>query len=201
MFIETHGIILRSVKYSEADLMLTIITPDKGKISAIAKGAKSNKSKYRQSCEMLCHSQFTISDTKGRHSIRKASVINSFFDLRRDIKQLAIACYFAEVVSYISDNQNEYNLYVHLLRSLHILNSNKLSLIQIKSVFELGTIRITGHAPNLTPCNCNGLYKYLSINQGKLLIYIRKGLLSISIETYLFEIYISSKYLSTFLID
>ena len=44
MFVETKGVVIRQTKYSEADKILTIFTKEKGKVQAIAKGARRPKS-------------------------------------------------------------------------------------------------------------------------------------------------------------
>jgi recombinational DNA repair protein (RecF pathway) len=62
----------------------------------------------------------------------------------------------------MSESQNEYDVYLHLLRALHILSDREISPLQIKTVFELGLAKVTGHAPDLSGCGCGGQIRLFS---------------------------------------
>ncbi|MDO7202942.1 DNA repair protein RecO [Paraclostridium bifermentans] len=55
IIVNTQGIVLRSARYKENDLILTIFTRKLGKISAIAKGAKRNKSSLLSSSQVFSY--------------------------------------------------------------------------------------------------------------------------------------------------
>jgi DNA repair protein RecO (recombination protein O) len=44
--LKTEGIVLRSLRYGEADRILHLCTPDRGRVSAIAKGVRKTKSRF-----------------------------------------------------------------------------------------------------------------------------------------------------------
>ena len=55
MQISTSGLVLRQVKVGEADQILTILTPDRGVLSASARGSLRLKSKLFSGCGLLCY--------------------------------------------------------------------------------------------------------------------------------------------------
>ena len=62
---QTEGIILKRVDFKEADRIITFITPDKGKIGAIAKGVRKPKSKLAGGIELLTISDLGLIRGKG----------------------------------------------------------------------------------------------------------------------------------------
>jgi DNA repair protein RecO (recombination protein O) len=44
--LKTEGIVLRSMRYGEADRILHLYTPGRGRVSAIAKGVRKTKSRF-----------------------------------------------------------------------------------------------------------------------------------------------------------
>lgn len=60
MFKTTRGLILREVKYKEADRILTILTEDMGKITAKARGALRKGSKTSAATQFLAFSELTM---------------------------------------------------------------------------------------------------------------------------------------------
>ena len=51
--LDTQGIVLRAVKYRDKDLILTIFTRKYGKVSAIAKGAQGQKSRFLSASQLF----------------------------------------------------------------------------------------------------------------------------------------------------
>ncbi|MDD5191431.1 MAG: DNA repair protein RecO, partial [Dehalococcoidales bacterium] len=61
----TSGVIIRKTKLGEADRILTIYTPDLGKMDAVAKGVRRPKSKMAGHLELLTYSQINLA--RGRN--------------------------------------------------------------------------------------------------------------------------------------
>ena len=62
---QTEAIIIRKTKLGEADRILTLYTPDLGKIQGIAKGVRRPKSRLSGHLELLTHSQVTLVRGRG----------------------------------------------------------------------------------------------------------------------------------------
>jgi DNA repair protein RecO (recombination protein O) len=60
MFINTDGIVLKSIKYEESDSIVVIFTRKLGKISVLAKGARRSKSTFLSGTQVFSYSNFYI---------------------------------------------------------------------------------------------------------------------------------------------
>ena len=69
MFKTTKGLILREVKYKEADRILTVLTEDMGKITVKARGALRKGSKVAAATQLFAFSELTMFENKGRWSV------------------------------------------------------------------------------------------------------------------------------------
>ena len=58
--IVTAGLVLRETVTRETDKILTVLTPDRGKISLIARGARRKNSRLAAACQLLAYSELTI---------------------------------------------------------------------------------------------------------------------------------------------
>ena len=59
----TSGIVLRSTDTKETDKILTVLTPDRGKIAVIARGARRKNSRLAASCQLLAYSELACGRT------------------------------------------------------------------------------------------------------------------------------------------
>ena len=96
------GLVLRTTEYKESDLILNILTREQGLISAKARAVRTNRSHNKGACQLLCYSEFTITDYKGFSAISEANAIEMFPELRTDIELLSLASYFAQAAEVLS---------------------------------------------------------------------------------------------------
>lgn len=156
MFKTTRGIILREVRYKEADRMLTVLTQDMGKISVKARGALRKGSKTAAATQFLVFSELTMFEHKGYWSVNEGSTIEEFKGLRSDISALSLASYFAECTEAMSDEDEPNPMLLQLvLNCLYALSNGMYSQTLIKAAFELRLMAISGYEPDLNfCCNC-----------------------------------------------
>lgn len=115
MFKTTKAIILREVKYKEADRILTVLTEDMGKITVKARGALRKGSKTAAATQFLAFSELTMLERNGYWTVSEGSTIEEFKGLRSDIAALALASYFAECTEALSDENNPDPLMLQLI--------------------------------------------------------------------------------------
>ena len=167
MFIESKGVVIRQTKYSESDRILTIFTKDKGKIQAIAKGARKPKSKLISSTETFCYSEFILYKGKSLYNINQGDVINSFYSLREDIYKLSYATYILELIdsSLLEEEPNDI-LFELLVKTLKILSETKGDYKKLLLAFQIKYISFIGYKPQLNQCvNCgNDLTNNIKFN-------------------------------------
>lgn len=63
--IKVSGIVLRTFAYAESDLILRVLTPSRGKVSCIAKSARSSKKRFPHSLDLFDRGEFTLLEGKG----------------------------------------------------------------------------------------------------------------------------------------
>ena len=62
----TRALVVRSVDYKDSDKILTLLTPDMGKLSAGARGCRKKGSAIAAACQLLCWSELVLSDRGGK---------------------------------------------------------------------------------------------------------------------------------------
>jgi DNA repair protein RecO (recombination protein O) len=146
----TQGIILARTNYAEADRILTFLTPDHGKVQAIAKGVRKQKSKLAGGIELFSISHLTL--LVGR------SDINTLMSTRLDkhyaniVKQLPRSDAAYEMIRLSNKATEEvpeagyFNLLKHGFESLDDL---KLEPAIVLLWFQLQLLKLAGHSPDL----------------------------------------------------
>ena len=81
------GLVLGGVNFSENDKILNIFTLEKGVVSAKIKGVKKAGAKLKFASEPFCFAEFIFSKTADKRTVIGASLIDSFYPLREDIKK------------------------------------------------------------------------------------------------------------------
>jgi len=119
----TEVIVLKHTDLGEADRILTLLTPYKGKIRAIAKGSRRPISKKAGHLELLCHSQLQIAVGRNLDIVTQAQATENFFHLRNELWHMTCGFYLVELVDrFIEDDTEHQDVYNLLLGSLRVLD-------------------------------------------------------------------------------
>jgi len=157
MLINTDGVVLRTVKVGNGDKMLTVLTRDNGKISCIARGACSLKSKKLACTQNFAYSHMSLSKKGDRLSLEQCELIEDFYSIGSDIEKTAVAGYMAQVCEYVTDESlGGEELTSLLLNCLYVLSKDGTDIKKVKAVFELRTMTAIGHMPDLEACHVCG---------------------------------------------
>jgi DNA repair protein RecO (recombination protein O) len=169
----TEAIILKHSDLGEADRVLTLLTPYKGKLHAIAKGTRRVISKKAGHLELLYHSQLQIAHGRNLEIITQAQGIDSFHHLRNELWHMTCGFYLAELVErFIEDETQHLDVYTLLLAALHILDEDAGELARLRATdqplpthdrtqllmryFEIHLLTSVGYEPVLRNCaHCN----------------------------------------------
>lgn len=153
MDITTHALVLREVDYKEADKILTVLTPDRGKLTLSARGCRRKNSKLAASAQLLVYSELTLYQFQNRWSIREGNPEQLFWNVRSDVEKLALGSYFAELAELVTPEEVPAPEVLRLmLNSLYALDQLNKPLDQVKSAFELKLMSLSGFAPLLDGC-------------------------------------------------
>ncbi len=153
---EVKGLVLRTVDLKESDRLLTIFTEEEGTVTALARGARSLKSRKMPSTQQFCYSSFILREYGDKLQIQEASLIESFYGIRNTVEGLALATYIAEVLIDVSIAESDIELLRLALNSLYAISSGKYDLDKVKAVFEMRASSILGFMPEVMECRTCG---------------------------------------------
>ncbi len=157
MFLTTKALVLREVKYKEADKILTVLTEREGKLTVKARGALRKGCRYGAASQVFCFSEMTLFGNAGKWSVNEAETIEQFLELRSGISSLALASYIAELLEAVSDEDSPNPDLLQLgLNTLYALSRGLHTEEHIKAVFELKLMCLCGFAPQLSLCPACG---------------------------------------------
>lgn len=186
--VKTKGIVLSEVNFSESDKMLTVLTPDLGKISCVAKGARKMQSNLLAASQMFAFSEMVLYRGRGEnYYINSAELIEPFYSIRTDYERLECAMNCVKFIRrYIQENQMSVYVLKLLLNTIYLLSVGEKNTELIKSVFELKAVCLMGFKPNFGNCvECgNTAVNGFSMKKGGLVCkdcsYLDKGIISLS---------------------
>jgi len=153
----SQAVVLRKVAYGEADLVLTLLCRDLGKLSALARGARSSRRRFGAALELFTVSSVQLRAHRGElWTLSAAETATSFAHLARDVGALAHASYGTELVRELSAPEQPdpavFDLLVDLFRALSARGARA----DVLRAFELSLLAAIGLAPALETCAACG---------------------------------------------
>lgn len=146
------GLVIREVNVGERDKIITLLC-EQGAVSVSVPGARVLKSKKLAASGLLCYGEYSLSEKSGRYTVTQATVLDSFFELRRSLTKTAIGCYLAQLCAFVSRGQTEEGEILSLaLNTLHLLCRSEKEERLIKGAFELRLMTLLGFMPDLSAC-------------------------------------------------
>jgi len=154
--VKTEGIVLRSMRYGEADRILHLYTPMRGKIGAIAKGVRRTKSRFGGRLEPFFHLNLILHEGRSDLlTVTSAETVAAHARLRVDGPALDAAARACDAVGRLFDTHEPNPAVFHLLatelglmdadRARHATHANQLA-------FRLKLLLAAGLAPQLAAC-------------------------------------------------
>lgn len=155
--IKTKGIVLAQHNLGDNDKMITILTPDLGKIGCAAKGARRPKSALMAGTQFLCFADFVIFKGANSYNINSCDPIEIFYNIRLDIDKLKYASEVAKIAQDVTDeNQSSYKVLQLVLNTIYMISESDRDMDFIMSVFKLRLLSIIGFRPIIENCaTCN----------------------------------------------
>lgn len=165
--IKVKGIILSENNMGDYDKMLTMLTPNFGKISCVAKGARRPQSALLAGTQLFCFGDYLLYRGTSTYHINSCEPIEIFYKLRTDLDKLEVAININKIVSEVSnENENSYNILQLYLNTLYVISETEKNLELIESIFKLRLLSLIGYKPRIDKCiNCgeNEKIEYFSI--------------------------------------
>ena len=149
--IVTSGLVLRETDTKETDKILTVLTPQMGKLSVIARGARRKNSRLAASAQWLVYSEMTLYLRGNWYMLDEASTIELFDGMRQDFTKLALASYFAELTESLAV-ENAPEILRLLLNALYALSRLDRPPTLVKAAFTLRLLALAGFEPLADGC-------------------------------------------------
>ena len=171
MYLTTPALVLRVTAYNDKDALLTLLTPNHGKLTAKARGLYRKNSPLTAPCQLLAYGEFTLFEYKSMYTINEANSVELFTPLRRDLQKLSLGTYFAQATELLSqEDMPNPELLSLTLNCLYALSKMDVPEQLVKAVFELRGACLAGYAPDLYGCHrCgNPFPDRFDLTEGKL---------------------------------
>jgi DNA repair protein RecO (recombination protein O) len=148
----TPAIVLKRYSFEEADRILTLFTPDHGKLRVIAKGVRKITSRKSGHVELFTYANLLIARGRNLDIVTQAETINPFRALREDLSRITYAFYVGELVDRFTQDADENRpLFDLLLSTLDVLGTTN-DLQRVTRYFELRLLDTVGYRPELFRC-------------------------------------------------
>lgn len=150
---KSRGIVLRSIRYGEADRILDLYTLEMGLISAIAKGVRRTKSRFGARLEPLSCVEFIAYGGRNLDTLTQAETLRSFHGVREHLGRLETAGRMARDVRALSGgDEADRRVFNLLYNALDALESRESGLGSIEAAFGMKLSMLAGYAPELDSC-------------------------------------------------
>ena len=155
MLSRTEGIVLRTQKYGEADLIVTYLTSERGIIKAFAKSPRKTRSRFGSSLEPLTYAKISLwGKEQSMPKITQSDVISSFHQLRESYDNYINISKLSEIIiSLIPEsipNKRVFNLFLDILELAR--SSGEGAKDALFLIAQVRLLAITGYAPGLKDC-------------------------------------------------
>ncbi len=149
---QTEAIVIKKTKLGEADTILTLYTPNLGKIQGFAKSLRKTKSKMAGHLELLTHSRISLARGRNIDTITGAQTIDSFLPLKSDLELTSCALYATELVNqFAAADAEDEPVFKLLLETLQRLAQGDNSDLVLR-YFEMQLLGEVGFRPQLEQC-------------------------------------------------
>jgi len=144
-------IVLKSVDYRDNDKIVTLFSRQDGKLTAMARGAKSLKSEVSPSTQQFCCGVYNFYERNNKLYIKNCEIKKSYTDVAEDYDAYLAACSIVDVTSRILEDSDDYNdlfvLVVNCLDALLRVNAE-----EVMCFFIIKLLSILGIGPLLDAC-------------------------------------------------
>lgn len=144
------GLVLNRTDFSEADRIITILTPDQGKIRLIAKGVRKPTSKLAGGIELF--SEVEIGYVRGRGDLAtlvSSRLVKFYRNILSDIDKVQLMYKVLKTLDNITEDDPGSEYYTFLIKLMILADNPKISSTVLNLYFKAQLLKLSGHQPNL----------------------------------------------------
>ncbi len=165
------GMVLSASPSGEYDKRIVLLTKERGKVTAFARGARRPKTSLAAATNLFCFGTYYAYEGKTAYTVVKADIKNYFLDISRDYDAACYGSYFLETTEYFTSENADAELLLKILyASLLALIAGKIEKPLIRLIYELRLLYYNGTYPELFHCVSCGkkedLCAYDPVNRG-----------------------------------
>lgn len=149
-FVQVMGMVIKHFPVKEYDKCVTILTRERGKITAFAHGARKPGNRLAAATNLFAFGTFKLYEGKTSYTLTDADISNYFEEFMTDYVGACYGMYFAEIAEYCTrENNDEREMLRLIYQSLRALGAPGIPNPLVKCVFELKTIAVNGEFPGV----------------------------------------------------
>ena len=150
---KSKGIVLRSIRYGEADRILDLYTQDAGLVSAIAKGIRRTRSRFGARLEPLSCVDFMAYHGRTLDTVTQAEVLRNFRGVREDLARFEAAAGMVRSVRALSGgDEADRRVFNLLYNGLDALEERDSGFRAVEAAFGLKLSILAGYTPQFDDC-------------------------------------------------
>ncbi len=148
------GMVLQTSPVSDYDRRIILLTKERGRITAFAKGARRQGSRLLAATDQFCFGQFKLFEGREAYNLIEASITNYFEELREDFDGAFLGMYFLEFADYYTrENNDEIEMLKLLFQSLKAVVKPTLDNRLVRVIYEMKAMVINGEFPGVPAGN------------------------------------------------
>ncbi|MBD0379117.1 DNA repair protein RecO [Paenibacillus sedimenti] len=153
MLRSVQGIVLRSMDYGEGNKIISLFTPELGKVSIMARGAKKMKSRHAAVTQLFTYGDFVFFKQSGQMgTLNSAEIIEAHHALREDLYMSAYASYLVELTDkMLGDEEGSSYLFEQVKAGLAAIEEGKDMQIVVH-LYEMKMFDLAGYLPVTDAC-------------------------------------------------
>ena len=155
--LKVTGLVARCVDYRESERILTLLTPDFGKVTASARGCRKVKSPLFACAQPFCYAEFVLHPMMGKWTVSQCDLREGFFDLRLHYDRLIGASELLRCALFAAPEEREaQELFVLTYYALSFFAYADNPPADLLLCYLLKLLRLLGYMPATTRCGVCG---------------------------------------------